>query len=336
MNKVIVITGVTSGIGLSHAIYLTHLGYTVFGTGRNGKPNDFKKLKEIYLRDHTKYKFANREKTAVKAKKILLPKKILTNLDELLNKIFFFKMDVTSDESVNSAMQEMEQKAKDLNGRGIDILINNAGISYFKSTEDLTIEDWQKTYDTNLFGTIRVVKAILPNMRARKDGQIINTSSLAAFAAIPFQGHYSSSKAAVKVFTEGLRIELKAFNIKVSTILPSDINTNFNVNMFDQSVSERSDIASIDLSYMMERIPTKEDSPYFKSVKKVWKLVVKNLIVSPPPIVVSKKLAKILRKKKPKVNYMSGSLSQIFLTFLIRRIVTDELTDWLLPKYYGL
>ncbi len=336
MNKIIVITGASSGIGLSHAVYLTYKGYTVFGTSRLNTTNNIEKLKEIYLRDHRKYHFINREKTTVKPGKYLIPKKILNNLDEILSKIFFFKMDVTSNESVQFSIKEMDEKAKQLNNRGIDVLINNAGISYFKSSEDLSLEDWQKTFDINLFGPIRVIKAILPFMRARKAGQIINTSSLGALATIPFQAHYSASKIASKMFTEGLRVELKPFNIKVSSILPSDINTNFNVNMFDNSNSQKNHISSIDLQYMIDNTPTSKDSPYYLFAQKVWTVVVKNLIKAPPPIVISKKIAKIIKSKRPKVNYQSGSLSQIFLTYLIRRVVTDEFTDTLLPKYFGL
>ncbi|NHK30791.1 MAG: SDR family oxidoreductase [Asgard group archaeon] len=336
MNKVVVITGASSGIGLSHAIYLTYKGYTVYGTSRKNLEGKIDSLKESFLRDHTKWRFTNREKTKVKAVKNLLPKKILKNLDELIGKITFFQMDVTSDESVKKTIDDMESEAKKINGQGIDILINNAGIGFFKSAEELSMEDWQKNFDTNFFGPLRVVKAIVPYMRAKKAGQIINTSSLGAITALPFQSHYSASKAAIKILTEGLRIELKQFNIKVSSIFPSDINTNFNLNMLNLSKSNNQDLASTDISEMIANVPIEKDSPYYESVKNVWKVVIKNLIVSPPPIIISKKIARILKRKRPNVNYQSGSLAQIFLTFLIRRVVTDEITDWLLPKYYGM
>jgi len=87
---------------------------------------------------------------------------------------------------------------------------------------------------------------------------------------------------------------------------------------------------------MIDNTPTSKDSPYYLFAQKVWTVVVKNLIKAPPPIVISKKIAKIIKSKRPKVNYQSGSLSQIFLTYLIRRVVTDEFTDTLLPKYFGL
>ncbi|MCE7745577.1 MAG: SDR family NAD(P)-dependent oxidoreductase, partial [Candidatus Heimdallarchaeota archaeon] len=182
MNKVVVITGASSGIGLSHAIFLTYKGYTVFGTSRRSQTLDKKKLKEDFVRDHTKWKFTNKEKTIVKPTKNLIPKKIAKNLDELIDKIRFFNLDVTSDDSVEKAISEMETEAKKINDRGIDILINNAGISFFRSAEVLSIEDWKITFDTNLFGMVRVAKAVLPQMRERREGRIINTSTLGALA----------------------------------------------------------------------------------------------------------------------------------------------------------
>ncbi len=336
MNKVVVITGASSGIGLSHAIFLTAKGYTVFGTSRRSQTLDKKKLKEDFVRDNTKWKFVNKEKTIVKPTKNLISKKIEKNLDELIDKIRFFNMDVTSDDSVGKAVSEMEIEAKKINDRGIDILINNAGISFFKSAEVLSMEDWKITFDTNLFGMIRVAKAVLPQMRERREGRIINTSTLGALIAIPFQSHYSASKVAIKVFSEGLRMEVKKFNIKVSTILPSDINTAFNSNMHAISTTMDPTTKSVDLEKMINQSPTTPDSPYYKNLNAVWKVIVRNLILAPPPLMVSKKLLRIMKARKPRVNYHAGDPIQRILLFLIRRVVSDEITDWLLPVYYGL
>jgi NAD(P)-dependent dehydrogenase (short-subunit alcohol dehydrogenase family) len=336
MNKVVVVTGASSGLGLSHAIYLTHLGYTVFGTSRNPGKIDLEQLKQVFLNDHTKWRFSNKEKTAVKAKRLLLPKKIKKTLDDLLAKITFFEMDVTIKDSVAKAIDAMQQKAQTNYGRGIDVLINNAGIGLFGSVEETTIEEWQQSFDTNVFGPLRVIKAVLPEMKKRKSGQIINTASLAAYVGIPFQTHYSSTKAAIKIITEGLRVELKPYNIKVSSVLPSDINTNFNRNTLALSKEEEENIQSIDLQKMIDNPPIKERSAYKDMAKATWRVIVQNLIVSPPPMKISKTIARIIKTKKPKINYNAGSISQRLLTFLIRRVVTDEITYSILPKYYGL
>ncbi|MHA1433336.1 MAG: SDR family NAD(P)-dependent oxidoreductase, partial [Candidatus Heimdallarchaeota archaeon] len=195
MAKVVVITGASSGIGLSHAVFLTQKGYTVFGTCRDKSKIDLDVLKKIYLTDHTKWKFTDKTKTKVEAKKLLIPKKIEQNLNELLKKITFFNMDVTSDESVNQAIKEMEVEAKKINGTGIDVLVNNAGIGFYGSVEEMSMDDWKLTFETNFFGMLRTVRAILPSMKERKNGQIINTSTLGGLIAIPYQTHYSASKA---------------------------------------------------------------------------------------------------------------------------------------------
>jgi len=335
MSKVVVVTGASSGLGLSHAIYLTHLGYTVFGTSRSGQVEK-EQLKQLFLRDHTKWKFTNKERTKVKAIRTLAPKKLLNQLPALIDKITFFAMDVTSEESVANAIAEMEVQAKEINNRGIDVLINNAGIGLFASAEELSMEEWKKTFEVDFFGMLRVIQAILPFMHARNTGQIINTSSLGATVAIPFQAHYSAAKAALKLLSEGLNVELKPFNIRVSALLPGDINTTFNINTYKLSKEVEKELTSIDLEEMISNPPFEKDSRYYELSKKVWKVIVQNLIVSPPPLVVSKKIAKIIRCKKPKINYQAGSFEQKFSLYLIRRVLPDDLIYKLLAKYYGL
>ncbi|MHA1462734.1 MAG: SDR family NAD(P)-dependent oxidoreductase, partial [Candidatus Heimdallarchaeota archaeon] len=263
-------------------------------------------------------------------------KKILANLDELLKKIQFYKMDVTSDKEVNDTIIEINEKAKTSNGRGIDVLINNAGISFYDSAEELSMENWQKTFDTNFFGVLRVVRAVLPFMKERGEGQIINTSSLGGVIAIPFQSHYCASKAAIKLFTEGLHVELRQLNIKVSVLLPSDINTNFNKNTGKLTNDTFGELNSINLKEMIDNNPMDKKSSHFTRAKKVWSVIIKNLIVMPPPIAVSRKILKIIKTRKPKISYFAGDFFQAFLLLFVRRFVTENFAYFILPKYYGM
>ncbi|MHA1245197.1 MAG: SDR family oxidoreductase [Candidatus Heimdallarchaeota archaeon] len=336
MAKVVVITGASSGIGLSHAVFLTQKGYTIFGTCRDKSKIDLDVLKKTYLTDHTKWKFTDKTKTKKKKKKLLIHKKIEQNLNEILKKITFFNMDVTSDESVNQAIKEMEAEAKKINGTGIDVLVNNAGIGFYGSVEEMSMEDWKLTFETNFFGMLRTIRAILPSMKERKNGQIINTSTLGGLIAIPYQTHYSASKAAIKILTEGLYMELKQFNIKVSILIPSDINTSFNRNTLSISSKEDDQLSSINIKEMLDNMPLSKDSEYYRDAKKAWDVIIKNLITAPPPIKVSKTLYRIIKARKPRIHYKAGGLDQIFLLYLIRRIVTDDFTYWLLPVYYGI
>jgi hypothetical protein len=131
-------------------------------------------------------------------------------------------------------------------------------------------------------------------------------------------------------------MELKPYNVKVSLLLPSDINTSFNRNMLNVSVKEKGQLTSINIQEMIDNIPIVKDSPYYKEALMAWKVIIRNLIVSPPPIAISKTVLRMIKARKPRVNYKSGAFAQIFLLYLIRRIVSDEFTYWLLPVYYGI
>ena len=176
--KTILITGASSGLGLSHAIYLTHLGYNVIGTSRNAPALDLSALKAIYLQDHTQFKFLDKLKIKVKTGKSLIPQDILAQVDDLLSKIKYFSLDITDSASVKAGVDAIlaHCKEKDLT---LDVLINNAGNGYFGSIEELPVENAMAQFNTNYFGQIRMIQAIVPIFRKQGGGKIINTSSMA-------------------------------------------------------------------------------------------------------------------------------------------------------------
>jgi short-subunit dehydrogenase len=100
------------------------------------------------------------------------------------------------------------------------VLINNAGVGLIGATEETSIEEAKALLDTNLFGVARMVNAVLPAMRARRGGLIINFGSLGATLPIPFHGYLSASKAAVTTYSDALRLELKGLGIDVSVVEP--------------------------------------------------------------------------------------------------------------------
>ena len=132
------------------------------------------------------------------------------------------KLDVTDDASVKAAVGTVF----DCEG-GVDILVNCAGIGIAGAVEDCTGADALRQLDTNYVGMLRMIGAVLPSMRARKNGLIINIGSVGGIYSVPFQTLYSSSKAAVDAMTEGLRIELKPWGVKAVTIEPGDVKTGF-------------------------------------------------------------------------------------------------------------
>ena len=110
---------------------------------------------------------------------------------------------------------------------GIDILINNAGIGHHSELEETTIEDWRKLVEVNLFGPLYHIYALLPFMKKKGDGCIVNVSSGQKFFRLPTWGAYASIKAALGTFSEILHFELRKYNIRVTTVYPFMVNTPF-------------------------------------------------------------------------------------------------------------
>ncbi len=131
-------------------------------------------------------------------------------------------LDVTSDDSVRACVQGFLERE----GR-IDVLINNAGYLQDGAIEEVTLEQARAEFETNYFGVLRMVLAVLPAMRAQKSGLIAATSSLAGLVPLPFWGHYNASKFAIEGLMETLRHELKPFGIRVALVEPGAIKTPF-------------------------------------------------------------------------------------------------------------
>jgi NAD(P)-dependent dehydrogenase (short-subunit alcohol dehydrogenase family) len=135
-------------------------------------------------------------------------------------KVTMLPLDVRSDDSVASCLTAITTLTDRL-----DILVNNAGYELAGALEELSLDETKAQFETNFFGVVRMVKAVLPLMRRQKQGQIINVTSLTGLTAAPFMGVYSASKFALDGYTEALRHELKPFNIGVSLIAPGFLRT---------------------------------------------------------------------------------------------------------------
>lgn len=132
-------------------------------------------------------------------------------------------LDVTNEQQVKKGVEEAILKT----GR-IDVLVNNAGYGLLGATEEVTDEEVRKQYDTNVFGLLNVTRAVVPHMRERKLGHIINISSVLGYGAV-FAGFglYGSTKYAIEGITEGLAQELQPFNIHVTAVAPGIFRTDF-------------------------------------------------------------------------------------------------------------
>jgi NAD(P)-dependent dehydrogenase (short-subunit alcohol dehydrogenase family) len=185
----VLITGGTDGLGRAAAVLLAERGYRVFAGGRN--PEKLQALNQL----------ARERKLALEA----------------------IEFDVCDDASVEEGIAEIERRAGP-----VEILVNNAGIAIAAMMEEVTLEDLRKQFETNLFGVMRVTRRVLPEMRRRRRGRIINMSSISGKVAMPTMGPYAASKHALEAVSDAMRLELDAFDIQVVLIEPGYIPTNMN------------------------------------------------------------------------------------------------------------
>ncbi|MHA7734486.1 SDR family oxidoreductase [Nitrosopumilus sp. S6] len=188
MEKVALVTGSSSGIGLETALALAKDGYHTFASMR-----DLSKAGELENA----------------AKKDNLPIEVI-------------ELDVDKEESIVSAIKKVIDSA----GR-LDVLVNNAGYGQFGCTEDVTVNDFRKQFETNFFSIVRIIQEVAPIMRNQNSGNIINISSVVGRMGLPGSPAYISSKFALEGFGECLRYELGQFGIKTTLIEPGVIKTNF-------------------------------------------------------------------------------------------------------------
>jgi NAD(P)-dependent dehydrogenase (short-subunit alcohol dehydrogenase family) len=148
-------------------------------------------------------------------------------------------MDVCDDGSVERAVASVYQRAGT-----IDVLINNAGLAYVATVEDMTMEDWRRQFETNFFGVVRVTQAVLPKMRERRRGRIVMISSVSGLVTPPTQGAYSASKHALEGLSNALRYELYPFGIENILIEPGYIVTNIQQTALEKAVPYQDKIKS--------------------------------------------------------------------------------------------
>jgi len=180
------ITGTSTGIGLATALALGRAGHRVYATMRN--PQRAPELVSI-------------------ATKEALP-------------IVVVPLDVDDDGSVQRVVAQVHSER-----RRIDVLVNNAGITPLGSIEERPLGEFRQTMETNFFGAVRCIQAVLPQMREQRSGCIVNVSSVAGRIAQAAQGAYAASKFALEAMSEVLAQEVKAFNIRVAIVEPCIIQT---------------------------------------------------------------------------------------------------------------
>jgi NAD(P)-dependent dehydrogenase (short-subunit alcohol dehydrogenase family) len=144
-----------------------------------------------------------------------------------LSEVEYLACDVTSDESVQTAVGHVLAKA----GR-IDLLVNNAGVGLLAGAEESSLEQAMSLFDVNLFGVIRWTKAVLPTMRQQRAGRIVNISSVMGLIPAPFSALYAATKHAVEGYSESLDHEIRSSGIRVVLVEPAYTRTSFEGNVY--------------------------------------------------------------------------------------------------------
>lgn len=267
MNKVILITGGSSGIGKSVGEFLSQKGFTVYGTSRN-------------------------------------PNKITNHPFKLI------ALDVNDSVSIDTAINTV------ISSEGkIDVLINNAGMGITGPIEDTPTDEMRKVFDTNFFGAIDVMKAVLPQMRKQQSGLIINVTSIAGYMGLPFRGVYSATKGALELVTEATSMEVQKFGIDVVTVAPGDFATNIASGRY--------------------HTPVFEDSAYKETYQMNLDLMDAHVSEGQNPIEMAAEIYKIIHTKKPKIHYKVGDFMQKF-SIVLKRILPDRIYEHMLMKHYNL
>lgn len=216
---VVLITGCSSGFGMLASLVFARKGDTVYATMRDtGKAGALQEA-------------ASKENLTVNV----------------------LQLDVTDEASVQQAVR----KVLDAEGR-IDVLVNNAGIGHHGPIEETDDGETKEIFETNVFGPLRTVRAVAPQMRAQKSGTIANVSSLAGVVAPPFDGIYSGSKHALEALSEALYYELHPFGVRVLLIEPGGFATNIeNTRRISRRYTEGSPYAELDQRFTqaLTRLP---------------------------------------------------------------------------------
>ncbi|HEY8079007.1 MAG TPA: SDR family oxidoreductase [Labilithrix sp.] len=260
--KTILITGATAGIGRHAALELVRKGHHVIATGR-------------------------REAALVTLAK---------EASGLAGRLDVAVMDVTDESSI----RRVAERALELtDGRGIDVLVNNAGYGQMGPLEEVTDAELRKQYDTNVFGLMNVTRAFLAQLRSRGESRIVNVGSIGGRVTFPLMGAYNSTKYAVESLSDALRVELEPFGIRVSLVEPGPIRTEFN----DRAME------TIDHGKL-------ESSPYAPVVAQAERFRAKFESQSAGPEVTTRAIVHAALGRRPRVRYVVPFSASLLLSLL--------------------
>ncbi|WP_298144747.1 SDR family oxidoreductase [Flavobacterium sp.] len=222
----------------------------------------------------------------------------------------FLEMDVRDESSVKTAVQTVIEREN-----RIDVVVNNAGVGITGPLEETPLAEAKNHFDTNFFGAISVMQAVLPQLRKQQSGLIINVTSIAGYMGLPFRGIYSAGKAALEVLTEAVRLETAQFNIKICNVAPGDFATNI-----------------ADRRY---HAPVIENSAYAKTYGATLNEINSHVNSGSNPIEMAQAIEKIINTSEPKIHYKVGLFMQKF-SIVLKRVLPDLTYEKMLRRHFKL
>jgi NAD(P)-dependent dehydrogenase (short-subunit alcohol dehydrogenase family) len=225
------------------------------------------------------------------------------------NAVTMLAADVTDDQSVEQLVAEILDREQRL-----DIVVNNAGMGIAGPVEDTSIEEARRQLEVNFFGAFRVCRAVLPTMRNQRSGYIVNIGSIGGLLAIPYQAMYSASKFALEGFSESLRMEVRAFGIRVVIIEPGDHKTGITHN---------------------RRLADTPASPYSQAFAAAIAKTAHDEQSGPSPEQIARLLHRIVTQPNPRLRYTIGPAPQRAAVWL-KRLLPYTLIELGMRTYYGL
>jgi NAD(P)-dependent dehydrogenase (short-subunit alcohol dehydrogenase family) len=213
--------------------------------------------------------------------------------------VTYLDLDVSSDESVVAVIQQVIERF----GR-IDVLINNAGIGSAGAAEESSVAQAQRVFDVNVFGVMRMTKAVLPHMRAQGGGRVINVSSVLGFLPAPFGALYAATKHAIEGYSESIDHEVREHGVRVLLVEPAYTKTGFDANIVQPDTP----------------------LPVYEQQRRVADEIIAAAIASgDDPAVVAKVIVAAATDAKPKLRYTAGPLAGRVRT--LRRVAPARAFD---------
>nr|VFK00601.1 MAG: Short-chain dehydrogenase [Candidatus Kentron sp. H]VFK02175.1 MAG: Short-chain dehydrogenase [Candidatus Kentron sp. H]VFK04615.1 MAG: Short-chain dehydrogenase [Candidatus Kentron sp. H] len=219
-------------------------------------------------------------------------------------------MDITREDDVVTVVDRIVRDSG-----GVDILINNAGYATQGPVEEVPLEEVRNMYEVNLFGLGRLTQLILPGMREKRAGKIINVSSGVGKAYFAMAAWYASSKHAIEGWSDCLRVEVKPFGIQVVVIEPGNTTTEFN---------------GIALNPLVERSGTGPYGNVVNSLVEFSRKAESDPKYSSPPSVITDVIMKAVKSKRPKTRYAAGATAKPII--FLRKWGGDRVYDWLIGR----